>query len=87
MGLMVNWRNIPIALTDLKKGEQTAHTGEICNQAKQRIATPSAILRSAFSARLGAPVKKEPTWIRIVRPPFLAIGFVASTIYAGLLGW
>jgi hypothetical protein len=32
-------------------------------------------------------VKKEPTWIRIVRPPFLAIGFVLSVIYAGLFGW
>jgi len=33
------------------------------------------------------PVKREPTWIGIIRPPLLAIGFVLSTIYAGLFGW
>lgn len=32
-------------------------------------------------------MKREPTWIRLVRPPFLAISFVLTTIYAGLFGW
>jgi hypothetical protein len=32
-------------------------------------------------------MKKEPTWIRIIRPPILAIGFVFSTIYTGLFQW
>src|SRR5262249_7560569 len=32
-------------------------------------------------------MKKEPTWVRIIKPPFLVIGFVLSTIYAGLFGW
>jgi hypothetical protein len=31
--------------------------------------------------------RREPTWIRLLRPPLVAIGFVASTIYAGLFGW
>ena len=32
-------------------------------------------------------MKRESIWIRLVRPPFLAIGFVFTTIYAGLFGW
>jgi hypothetical protein len=32
-------------------------------------------------------MKREPTWIGIIRPPLLAIGFVLSAIYAGLFGW
>jgi hypothetical protein len=31
--------------------------------------------------------KREPTWIRLLRPPLVAIGFVFSAIYAGLFGW
>lgn len=32
-------------------------------------------------------MKREPTWIGIVRPPVLAFGFVLKILYAGLFGW
>lgn len=56
-------------------------------QLRQRPSNSIAV-RCNSSRQVGdAPVKKEPTWIRIVRAPVLAIGFVISIIYAGLLGW
>lgn len=42
---------------------------------------------SSRGHRTDTPVNKEPTWSRIVRPPFLAIGFALNVIYAGLFGW
>ena len=32
-------------------------------------------------------MKREPTWIRIIRPPLVALGFVFSTVYSVLFGW
>jgi hypothetical protein len=34
-----------------------------------------------------APLKREPTWVGIIRPPLLALGFVFGAIYTGLFGW
>jgi hypothetical protein len=32
-------------------------------------------------------MKRQPTWIRALRPPLVAVGAIASTIYADLFGW
>ncbi len=32
-------------------------------------------------------MKREPTWIRVLRPPLVAVGFVLSALYADLFGW
>ena len=32
-------------------------------------------------------MKREPVWIRVVRPPLVMVGFALNAIYAVLFGW
>jgi hypothetical protein len=32
-------------------------------------------------------MKREPTWIRVFRPPLVVVGFVLSTLYDDLFAW
>src|SRR5438309_6608286 len=41
----------------------------------------------SLSASIGRLMKREPAWIRVVRPPLVAVGFVLNTIYSVLFGW
>ena len=40
----------------------------------------------SLSASIDRLMKREPAWIRVVRPPLVAVGFVLNTIYSVLFG-